>query len=152
MRDSINPNNTNNNILFIIVKEIDMKIFTENESYKDKVNFVDENNVLVGYDLSQDCCERADWFISPTKENSPYNEDCEKKIKEVPDVYNYAFDKNFFEEVKDCEQLDKGTMIRFRLVNRDKELFLHLFNCQNGYYSHGFEFKIDDQLKKEGYI
>ena len=28
------------------------------------VNFVDENNTLIGYDMSQCCCEDADWFIS----------------------------------------------------------------------------------------
>lgn len=42
-----------------------MKIFTkENSNWDSKVNFVDENNVVLGYDLSQDCCEHADWFIA----------------------------------------------------------------------------------------
>ena len=38
-----------------------MKIF---DGDFDKVNFVDENNVFVGYDLLQDCCEDANWFIA----------------------------------------------------------------------------------------
>lgn len=39
-----------------------MKIFERDG----KINFVDENNVLLGYDMSQDCCEHADWFILDT--------------------------------------------------------------------------------------
>ena len=30
----------------------------------EKINFIDENNVFVGYDLGQNCCENASWFIS----------------------------------------------------------------------------------------
>jgi hypothetical protein len=34
-----------------------------------------------------------------------------------------------------------------RIFTRDgKQLFVHLYNNQNGYYSHGFTFKIDGEL------
>ena len=36
-----------------------MKIFEDNI----KVNFVDENNVFVGYDMRQSCCEQAGYFF-----------------------------------------------------------------------------------------
>ena len=38
-----------------------MKVFDRDG----KVNFVDENNVILGYDMNQNCCEDADWFITP---------------------------------------------------------------------------------------
>ncbi len=37
-----------------------MKIFMRDG----KVNFVDESNVLLGYDMGSLCCEYADWIIS----------------------------------------------------------------------------------------
>ena len=41
-----------------------MKIFTgDNTQWADKVNFVDDTNTMLGYDLSQSCCEYANWFI-----------------------------------------------------------------------------------------
>ena len=45
---------------------VNMKIFNklEKNGWGRKVNFVDENNVVLGYDMSQDCCERAGWFIA----------------------------------------------------------------------------------------
>lgn len=44
-----------------------MKIFDKDG----KVNFVDENNVIVGYDTNQHCSEHAGWFIASVmlKEN-----------------------------------------------------------------------------------
>jgi hypothetical protein len=42
-----------------------MKKFEDNG----KINFVDENNVFMGYDMERSCCEVADWFISPKEEN-----------------------------------------------------------------------------------
>ena len=119
-----------------------MKIFDQTEEFPGKVNFVDENNVCLGYDLQQGCCENADWFISD-KEVETYDVD-ELKF----DVEDYVFDPVYFKEVN-CSGLDEGGMVRFRLVNGDSELFIHLYNCQNGYYGHGFEFKIGDEIRQE---
>ena len=41
-----------------------MKIITCDKQYSYSINFVDENNVFVGYDLEQQCCEEADWFFT----------------------------------------------------------------------------------------
>ena len=119
-----------------------MKIFDQTEEFPGKVNFVDENNVCLGYDLQQDCCEDADWFISD-KEEKTYDVDTLEF-----DVEDYVFDPAYFKYVASSD-LDEGGMVRFRLVNGDNELFIHLYNCHNGYYEHGFEFKIDDEIRQE---
>jgi hypothetical protein len=129
-----------------------MKIFeTGKDSYDSSINFVDTNNVFVGYSMSQDCCEHADWFISKTEDNDVIDDN--GIIEKLDD---YSFDKEYFEEVEPKKSdwgtvLDAGGMVRFKLVSKDKpDLFLHLYNSHNGYYSHGFEMKIDDKQVREG--
>ena len=126
-----------------------MKIFEKSDSsWSDKVNFVDENDVFVGYDMGQDCCEHADWFI--TDKITPYNYDNDDDSKDTPDVEGYNFDKDFFEDVESSD-LDEGSMVAFKLVADNKpDLYLHLFNCHNGYYGHGFEVKHGGETVKEG--
>lgn len=128
-----------------------MKIFTGSESsWIEKVNFVDDNDVFVGYDLAQDCCEYADWFIAESI--TPYAYDDDDDSKEVPNVEAYAFDKNFFQEVE-SSYLDGGGMVAFKLVAENKpDLYLHLFNCHNGYYGHGFEVKHGGETVRDGYL
>ena len=123
-----------------------MKIFNQTGEFPSKVNFADENNVCLGYSLSQNCCEDADWFISDKEEVEAY--DTKKAEFNVED---FVFDPAYFEQV-DCSELDAGEMVRFRLVNGSNELFIHLYNCHNGYYGHGFEFKIGDEIKHDGYL
>ena len=124
-----------------------MKIFDRD----DKVNFVDKNNVLVGYDMGQSCCEHADWFISEKKENRIRDDNYNSIKRLIPNIEKFVFDTKFFEQV-DSPDLDDGGMVRFRLKYDRKELFLHLFNNHNGYYSHGFEFRINDVVIKEDYL
>lgn len=117
-----------------------MKVFDKGG----KINFVDENNVFVGYDTNQSCCENADYFISTKKEN----EDMDSKDFNLEP---YSFDKDGFEEVDSPKGLDAGGMVRFRLVAPDlPDLYLHLYNAHNGYYGHGFEAKIGDTSWQDG--
>lgn len=136
-----------------------MKIFDSGENgWDEKVNFVDDNNVLVGYDMAQSCCERADWFISKTEDNN-YPENGNKITEGLED---YFFDKDYFVEVEPAQEgsddykysvLDSGGMVRFKLIAQDKEpLYLHIYNSHNGFYGHGFEFKIGDKVMREGSI
>lgn len=46
------------------------RIWNYTETFPDKVNFIDDNNVILGYSLGQDCCENAFWTISETKNGS----------------------------------------------------------------------------------
>ncbi len=72
---------------------------------------------------------------------------------------DYVFDKDFFQTIdylkdsdgSDWNALDSGSVAVFRIVGKEnKELFLHLFNCHNGYYGHGFEVKHGGEIVNEG--
>jgi hypothetical protein len=41
-------------------------------------------------------------------------------------------------------------MVIFRITDGAAEKFVHLFNCHNGYYGHGFGFKVGDTMIREG--
>jgi len=128
-----------------------MKVFDTSQGWSDKVNFVDEKNVFVGYDMSQDCCEQADWFVS--YEITSYKYDTH--ISGCPDdisLDGYLFDKTF--KYVDSSDLDAGSMIAFKLEREgSSDIYLHLYNCHNGYYSHGFEFKdTDESVIESGYL
>ncbi len=131
-----------------------MKIFDSNESWCPKVNFVDNNNVFVGYNMGQSCCENAGWFISDTEEEKIYDEkfnSVSRQEYKEDGLAGYTFDTKYFKEIDNGSQFDSGGMVRFRLTATNKPtLYLHLYNCHNGYYGHGFESKIGDQKWKEG--
>jgi hypothetical protein len=123
----------------------------------DKINFIDVNNVLVGYDLSCSCCENANWFISDKViEKWPEKEEQDKNLD------GFLFDKEFFMEISSIpsedgyDHLGDGGMVVFKLINTCgdivKEKYLHLYNCQNGYYSHGFKMNVGDENIRCGSI
>ena len=103
-----------------------MKIFNENEKWSEKVNFVDENNVLVGYDLAQDCCENADYFMQREPQLDGYIKDGDTYTEDF--LADFSFDTEYFEEVS-SNDLEDGGMVIFKLDNEDEEsIYLHLFN------------------------
>lgn len=119
-------------------------------SYSAKVNFVDNNNVFIGYDMEQDCCEYADWFIAPDILMYKYDMDLEGK-QEI-DYPNYNFDPYWNTEIK-SNDLDAGSMVIFKLASENKpDLYLHIFNAHNGYYGHGFEVKHSGTVVKSGIL
>lgn len=130
-----------------------MKIFKDQEEWYEKVNFVDKNNVLVGYDMGQSCCEHADWFIS----EEIIIEGIEDYVGKEFELEEYVFDKGYMNSpdlVKDEDgysELDEGGIVVFKLIADSKpDLYLHIFNSHNGYYSHGFEFKDGDKVLRKG--
>lgn len=128
-----------------------MIIFQGTKSaWRDKVNFVDENNVVLGYDLSQHCCEHADWFIADEITPRLLSQD------EIPDLKGWVFDTSFYRHIEttdgDWNELDAGGMAVFRIVNGDDEKFIHIYNAHNGYYSHGFDFEANGETIESGYI
>jgi hypothetical protein len=141
-----------------------MKIFDSESGFENKVNFVDENNVYVGYDLSISCCEYADWFISNTitpvevfgtdfeKGNCFRPEDAEINYSNLTkhNLDLYKFDTTFFQSIYNDNIFDSGSMAVFRITDGTNEKFLHIFNSHNGYYSHGFEFKNNDLIIEQG--
>jgi hypothetical protein len=120
---------------------MDMKFFDRDGKY----NFVDENNVYLGYDSNQQCCENAGFFLDnlPMKDGESISG---KDHYSVPNLDNFRFDPSFFQFVDAIEddRLDDSSQVAvFRIVNDDKSeaLYIHLFNTHNGYYSHGFSFQ-----------
>ena len=120
-----------------------MRIFEQGE----KINFVDENNVLLGYDIGQSCCEYANWFIADKPQDTipePLNQESE--------LQNYTFDTGYFTEAGNENVLDAGSIAIFRITDGTNEKFIHLFNCHNGYYYHGFDFIINKTTLHSGRI
>lgn len=113
-----------------------------------KVNFVDENNVFVGYDLNQDCCEYADWFFSEREENKVPPDSGHDTVP--PNLEGFRFDTHYFEELQNADDRDEGGMVRFKVTDGDRVVYLYLFNVHNGYYGHGFEAKIGGLDWKRG--
>jgi hypothetical protein len=109
-----------------------MKIFERDG----KMNFIDENNVFVGFDYQASCCEYFGYFFSSkTPDQNATKGDL---IDFDPDSYN--FDTAFY---KYSGQNSEEACVTFRLINSEsKEVFLTLFNHHNGYYAHGFEMTV----------
>lgn len=124
-----------------------MKYFEKDSKH----NWVDENNVLLGYDSAHSCCEFADWFLADDIEKQPPHTDRDKELPKDLDWENWVFDSSFFVTSQPGDSLDLGGIAVFRIRKGLEVKYLHLFNCQNGYYSHGFEFqdtKFDDIVYK----
>ena len=104
-----------------------MKIFERGG----KINFVDENNVFVGFDNNQNCCEDFGYSISL---------DFPKELIRGTRGLNldgFVFDVNFYERASELNVEGGGTAV-FRLTKGFDQAFLLLWNSHNGYYSHGF--------------
>lgn len=121
-----------------------MKIFDRDS----KVNFVDENNVLVGFDFSQSCCESPGWSLSralpeaqlPVGDNGIVTD-------------GFVFDRTFFSnEIPKDFDVQEGGIAVFRLMKGEEVIFLTLWNSQNGYYGHGFEMEHDGIKIKSGIL
>ena len=128
-------------------------IWSNVKPFPGKVNFVDSNNVILGYGLEQDCCEHACWSISQSQDGSnPIYKGDNSDEKEI-DLDGYCFDPSYYER---CDNDGNEEYVAvFKLVKAGwgeikPDLFLRLENHHNGYYSHGFTFRgdkvIDDSL------
>jgi len=117
-----------------------MKIFEENG----KINFVDKNNVFVGFDYCCYCCEDFGYHI----DNKEIIKEDITRVEEKYDdsiLNDYIFDTNYYE--------DTGEVAIFKLTSNNKQdLYLHLYNYHNGYYSHGFKFKDNCTTIQSGYL
>lgn len=129
-----------------------MKIFNNSEPWTEKVNFVDENNVVLGYDMSPSCCESFGWFIADrvvstmaeyNQLNQTFNDD---------DYTDWRFDPHFFQDGGDESGYDVEAMAIFRIVDQTtmESRYIHLYNMHNGYYSHGFSFTQSDTSIRGG--
>jgi hypothetical protein len=119
-----------------------IKVFKKESDWGGKVNFVDQNNNLVGYDTADDCCAHGFYFIAPdivTTGSDEYDG------KPDPDLSDYEFDTKFFHDQREDfnyhgSENSPDNAVVFRMISlRKPDLYLHLYNSHNGYYSKGFE-------------
>ena len=109
-----------------------MKIFERNG----KINFVDDNNVFVGFDNTQSCCEDFGWLVSRQR---PATIGELSLITELygDDFPGYQFDITY-SNVNETGYDTETSMVSFRLTNGTDELYVTLHNTHNGYYAHGY--------------
>lgn len=114
-----------------------IKIFETGKDYDRKFNAVDDKNHFVGYSLHDDCCAGGGWTITPSiLREEP--KDIDDKV--LYDLLAYDFDLDFFEVIDGRSKDVYYNAVVFRMTAKDKpDLYLHLYNCHNGYYSKGFE-------------
>lgn len=113
-------------------------------------NWVDENNVVLGYDYQEDCCERPGWFMSEHPGHyDPCGWDDNGQVRNL-DWSRYRFDPDYYASADDLTCLDAGGAVSFRLVGDGvPDQYLYLYNAHNGYYGHGFTLSIGGQTMRE---
>lgn len=122
-----------------------MRVFTPTNTPWHKVNFVDGNNVLVGFNMDSNCCESFGYSI-----RSEISTDGSEETPAESELEPYFFDPAFT-PVENGGPYDEGGSISWRLVAEGlPPLFLTLFNYHNGYYSHGFTVEKDGKVVREG--
>jgi len=123
-----------------------MKTFDKDGKY----NFVDENNVFVGFDSFGQCCERFGYFFS---KEIPLEIDTTEDQKSINfKEENYIFDIGFFKEDVGNEY---GGFVTFRLFDKNDRkdcIYLNLYNIHEGYYAHGFEMTVSGKNLRSGSI
>lgn len=120
-------------------------IWNLTKAFPGKVNFIDSNNVILGYDLEESCCEYACWKISEDFfGNNPIHKG-DSEISQEIELDGYCFDPEFchrFDDNEVDEQVVTFKLVASRYIKpKLPDLFLRLENHQNGYYSHGFIFR-----------
>lgn len=118
--------------------------YFENE----RMNWVDSNNVFVGFYNEQDCCE--EW-------GGGYWSSLDKDAVRVDvneDNNDYVFDTSFYiENFAWEEDYDRDVnRAAFKLTNGVNDIFLVIWNEHNGYYAHGFEFCNGDTVIVKGSV
>jgi hypothetical protein len=101
------------------------------------INFIDENDLYIGFDDNQCCCEYVDYFVSDLSDTS-----CEF-ADQMPDHdlagWNFVDPRILPETFVDLEDpyADEGGHIAFMIVHPEfGSKWLHFFNIHNGYYGH----------------
>jgi hypothetical protein len=87
-----------------------MKIF-QGEPFLGKINFVDENNCVVGYDINKDCCEYADWTFRDN--DNEYDPNEIELVKTLEEMDSYYFSDSYFKHITGGNTLDEGGVVFF---------------------------------------
>ena len=128
-----------------------MKIF-ESGDYCGKTNFIDDNNVFVGFDSYRSCCEDFGYFFSKTAESHGRDGEEEENKSLEADLSGWNFDVSYKNDLEKRDEWDEGGNVAFRLTKGEDEIFLVLYNHHNGYYGHGFDMKMGEEVLHEGHL
>ena len=118
-----------------------MRVFTEEQgSFSEKVNYVDENDRFVGYDMGRNCCESFGHCIAVSTDTDTYEGPVRKVKAEDVDLTPYRFVDEPPTKVDPEDEYDRGGALFFRIAAEDlPDLYVAIWNYHNGYYSHGFD-------------
>lgn len=126
------------------------------ENMEGRVNFVDHNNLAVGYETESLCCEIAGWAFCKTiisnhedfvkfklqKDNKIDDKLLAESIfKDVPPVIcSSEWEDDYRMAELDLSCHIYGDFVNFTIINENtgQEFYLVLYNLSNGYYSHNF--------------
>lgn len=137
------------------------------EFHKDnKINFIDQNDVLVGFDNQGGCCERFGYYYARNiADLTKLRDQIRTRVNKHEgywsssmgfedasvDLEVYSFDPGFFLHDSADYNGDSFDLAIFKLIDgQHNQLYLVLFNSQNGYYSHGFEFSNQGKITQQG--
>jgi hypothetical protein len=113
-----------------------MKRFTAKDtpsSWSEKINYVDQNNRVLGYDMQSSCCESFGHGVYAT----PFGPENEDEL--IVDLTPYTFVDEPHSSEESCSTYDCGSAVAFRISAPNlPDLYVRLWNSHNGYYSHGF--------------
>jgi len=120
-----------------------MKCFDQVPPFTTKVNYVDETNKVVGFDMDSSCCESFGHGVFDYEPNEKTNLD-EPSTADIS-LYSFVDEKpNAFEHSSD----DGGGNLSFRISAPNlPDLWVVIWNHHNGYYAHGWT-----SWNDEGYL
>lgn len=114
-----------------------MLIKSCNKNWYSSINFVDKFDNFVGYDDSCQCCECFGWFFSAQPGIEDGTPD-EAAVDYWWDTKQSAVSPDDFSI--EAVYKDETSIVCFKAINTSGDvLWLTLYNCHNGYYSHGWE-------------
>lgn len=121
-----------------------MRVFNKDN----KINFVDEHNVLVGFDMGQSCCESFGWSLKRSDGTVIGDEGTAQLDGVNLAMALFSFDTGYC-DLQDADS--EAAHVQFRLIDPAGEhVYLILFNHHNGYYGHGFSMDIGGKSIWEG--
>ncbi|MFA4972101.1 MAG: hypothetical protein WC683_05775 [bacterium] len=118
------------------------------------VNWVDTNDVFVGFATEEKCCERTGWFCCDTEE-AVFEELASLQVidagydappapaRERLSEEGAVFDPDYCVVIRRLDGTsnqtrDKCNAVILRVLNGDTRYFC-IYNLHNGYYMHGFK-------------
>ena len=89
-----------------------------------KINFIDENDVYVGFDYIKGCCERFCWYITNEKDGEP--------LFPANKLTGYVFDTSVNYHQYETKLDDVGR-VSFKMIKDGcEDIYLTLFNHNKG--------------------